>query len=336
MRFYPQYDVHFIDMIMAKLYNFVVLNHYYKKIYIYRFIHIFTYTYFKGGFIMFCKNCGFQLPENAAFCGNCGTKQDVPAAPAAPVAPVVPETQAAPVAPVAQPAFEQPVQPVMEQPAFNQPVQPMAQPVQEEIKKPAPQSGPILASQYPGPKDPVNVQPGTQEPKKKGKTGLIIAIISIVVVLLAAAAVLYFVVFKNSKKDYEKVVDTFYDSMNEMNINKLYSTLSPAGYAYAKGEIDDYYGSPEEYFLSGPADEYSIKHKITLATVYTDDVTLNGLENTYLWNGYVYDITKAVELDVELTFTSKTDKTDVKTENVTLSLIKVNGKWYIHNYSDYF
>ena len=281
---------------------------------------------------MFCKNCGFQLPDNAAFCGNCGTKQDVPAAPVAPVAPA---------APVAQPAFEQPVQPVMEQPAFTQPVQPMAQPAfeqpaQEEIKKPAPQSGPILASQYPGPKDPVNAQPGTPNTKKKGKAGIIIAIISIVVVLLAAAAVLYFVVFKSSKKDYEKVVDTFYNSMNEMNINKLYSTLSSAGYDYAKSEIDNYYGSPEEYFLAGPTDEYTLKHKITLATVYDDDQTLNSLENAYLWDGFVYDISKAVEIDVELTLTSKTDKNDTLTQNDTISLIKVNGKWYVHNYKDYF
>ena len=30
---------------------------------------------------MFCKNCGKQLPDEAKFCGNCGTPVTMPAAP---------------------------------------------------------------------------------------------------------------------------------------------------------------------------------------------------------------------------------------------------------------
>ena len=50
---------------------------------------------------MFCKNCGTQLPEGAAFCGSCGTAQNV--------------QQAAP-------AYEEPVynaQPCNEAPVYN-------------------------------------------------------------------------------------------------------------------------------------------------------------------------------------------------------------------------
>ncbi|MBE7070871.1 MAG: zinc-ribbon domain-containing protein, partial [Ruminococcaceae bacterium] len=43
---------------------------------------------------MFCKKCGSTLPDNATFCGNCGTPvaapDAAPVAEAAPVAPVAP------------------------------------------------------------------------------------------------------------------------------------------------------------------------------------------------------------------------------------------------------
>ncbi len=55
---------------------------------------------------MFCKNCGTQLPENAAFCANCGTAQETQ-----PVAPV----EEAPVAP-AEAAVETPVAAAVETP----------------------------------------------------------------------------------------------------------------------------------------------------------------------------------------------------------------------------
>src|SRR5258708_18043675 len=32
---------------------------------------------------MFCQNCGQSLPDNAAFCGSCGTATKAPVAPAA-------------------------------------------------------------------------------------------------------------------------------------------------------------------------------------------------------------------------------------------------------------
>ena len=60
---------------------------------------------------MFCKNCGNQLPDNALFCGSCGTKVEAPAAPQ-------------------QPAYEAP-QPAPQQPAYVAP-QPAPQPVQPQ------------------------------------------------------------------------------------------------------------------------------------------------------------------------------------------------------------
>lgn len=51
---------------------------------------------------MFCRNCGSQLVDGAAFCGNCGAKVEVQAAPQQPVyeAPQEPVYVAPQVAPV--------------------------------------------------------------------------------------------------------------------------------------------------------------------------------------------------------------------------------------------
>ena len=85
---------------------------------------------------MFCSNCGNQLVEGAAFCGQCGTKVAVQAAPQQPAyeAPQQPAYEAP-----QQPAYEAPQQPAYEapqqttytvpQPSYQQPVQ--AAPVQQ-------------------------------------------------------------------------------------------------------------------------------------------------------------------------------------------------------------
>lgn len=54
---------------------------------------------------MFCKNCGNQLPEGAAFCATCGTKVEVQAAPQQP-AYAVPQQPVQPV-PVVAPSRPQ-------------------------------------------------------------------------------------------------------------------------------------------------------------------------------------------------------------------------------------
>ena len=84
--------------------------------------------YKNGGNVMFCKNCGAQLSEGAAFCPNCGTA-------------VVKE--------VAEPVYQQPAEP--QQPVYSQPAEPQQpvyqqpvyqQPVYQPVVNGAPRSNP--------------------------------------------------------------------------------------------------------------------------------------------------------------------------------------------------
>lgn len=73
---------------------------------------------------MFCRNCGSQLADGAAFCGNCGTKVEVQAAPQ-------------------QPVYEAPQEPVYEAPQEPVYVAPQVTPV---IAPERPQEDPELSS----------------------------------------------------------------------------------------------------------------------------------------------------------------------------------------------
>ena len=90
---------------------------------------------------MFCPNCGKEIPDGAAFCGECGTSLAAPASPvesAPEAAPVEPAPEAAPEAPVAEAAPEA-------APAAEAPTAPDAAPVAAAIAadaQPAPNAAP--------------------------------------------------------------------------------------------------------------------------------------------------------------------------------------------------
>ena len=96
-----------------------------------------------GGNVMFCKNCGAQLSEGAAFCPNCGTA-------------VVKE--------VAEPVYQQPAEP--QQPVYRQPAEPQ-QPVYQQ---------PVY--QQPGYQPVVNGAPRSNPGKVMGIGALIMGIVS--------------------------------------------------------------------------------------------------------------------------------------------------------------
>ncbi len=92
----------------------------------------------KGGKIMFCKNCGAEIPDGSAFCGNCGMKvsadPDLQAYRAEPTSVDAPcvcvESKPEPQPQYTQPQYAQPEPPQYNsQPVYNaQPIQPEALP----------------------------------------------------------------------------------------------------------------------------------------------------------------------------------------------------------------
>lgn len=185
---------------------------------------------------MFCPNCGNQIPDGAAFCTFCGTKQASPVSPVAPVteavapvveqvaapvveqvAPVVEQVEnvveqvAAPVVEQVAPVVEQVAAPVVEQvapvveqaapvvePVYQQPVQ---QPMYQQPVQPAQQ--PMYQQPvYPQYQQPMYQQPVAQ-PKKKSKAPLIITIILLVLLLAAGGLVVYETFFASEEDRLE-------------------------------------------------------------------------------------------------------------------------------------
>ena len=94
---------------------------------------------------MFCQNCGNQLTEGAAFCGQCGAKVAEPAAPQQPTY-EAPQSAPQPAYEAPQPAYEAP-QPAYEapQPAYSAPQTSYTVPQPAPVVAPArPQEDPEL------------------------------------------------------------------------------------------------------------------------------------------------------------------------------------------------
>ena len=127
--------------------------------------------------MMFCKNCGKQIPEGAIFCAECGTKVEVPTQPTQPVNKTqefIENKKAANVAPVQS----APVQP---QPAPMQAVPPVTQaPIAQQGYIPAP--------------------PMSVKKQKDSKTAIIIILSIVALILVAIVTVL--IISKNNKPKY--------------------------------------------------------------------------------------------------------------------------------------
>lgn len=111
---------------------------------------------------MQCPNCNATVQDDAAFCAACGTKlvPDVPADADVPGAPVPPPTAQHPTAPL-PPSAAQAAPPAPPAAAYQPPVPPVG-----------------------------TYQPQTaQQPPKKSKTGLVIAIVAIVLVVLLGCCI---------------------------------------------------------------------------------------------------------------------------------------------------
>jgi hypothetical protein len=292
---------------------------------------------------MFCGKCGTNNPDGMAFCSACGAplgQQGAaqPEAPAQPVAPAQPEAPAA--APVQPEAPAQPTVQVVpeQQPAMNQQFQ---------------QPGMNQFGQQPGMnqfgQQPFNQQPPygqgvsplmgqTPNDKKNSKTALIVAIV--LVVLLAAAACVVFFVWKpfggkGGNGSPTAAVQGFCDAVLKGKAKEIKKYCPP----YMEADIDE---DDLKDIAEGMEMVKSMGMKISIKAkdyeAYDDD-DFNDLCDEIEYR-YDYDADKiqdAGEVTVEMNmkgemFGEKYDESDEE----EVVVVKIGGKWYIHDFASAF
>lgn len=164
---------------------------------------------------MFCTNCGKQLPDGTRFCIYCGTPT---AGTADPQIPVQEEAVNVAAPTIQEPVYSAPTQePVYQEPVYSAPTQ---EPVYQEPVYSTPVQEPVY--QEPVPYIPTDAQmPDTSAPRKKKKTGLIVAI-TLLLVLAIVGGVVYYIHTQNTnayndavalleERDYDGALAAFLD-----------------------------------------------------------------------------------------------------------------------------
>ena len=142
---------------------------------------------------MFCKNCGREIPENARFCGGCGTPvsrpEEIPVQPESPAEPIVPPAEPVPAAP------QEPREP--EEPRENIPPESGPEPVVDDLTAALePPAAPVPVAVAPVPEVQPIAQPGFQEGgkppilgRKKGRGTVLILLAAVLAVIALVVAV---------------------------------------------------------------------------------------------------------------------------------------------------
>lgn len=142
---------------------------------------------------MFCKNCGREIPENARFCGGCGTPvsrpEEIPVQPESPAEPIVPPAEPVPAAP------QEPREP--EEPRENIPPESGPEPVVDDLTAALePPAAPVPVAVAPVPEVQPIAQPGFQEGgkppilgRKKGRGTVLILLAAVLAVITLVVAV---------------------------------------------------------------------------------------------------------------------------------------------------
>ena len=155
-------------------------------------------------------------------------------------------------------------------------------------------------------------------PKKKSALPWILGIVG-VAVIVAVVLILVFVVFKGDggadAADAEKVVQTFFSSLENQDASLLVSTMEPAYVEELKDILGaDYISLLDDYFFMYFPDDLKIDIKKMESEVEGDRADVRIVEGTIAYSDEYGDevVADAADMDME-----------------SFVLVKVDGKWYL-------
>lgn len=257
--------------------------------------------------MMYCSNCGKEIPDGSAFCGYCGAAVGA-----------------------AQPGGEQPSVPPS-QPGWQAPAPPPQAPVPPPpAAGPAPVAGPGPQAYAPPPPGGAAVPPvagppggyaataGAQPPKKKSALPWILGAVGLLVVA-AVVLVLVFVVFKGGKAEKadtsgpEEVVRLLFRSMEKEDAGMFLDLMEPSFREELEDTLGKHLDTFFEYFFQVVPDDVRFDIRKLDTKVDGDRATVTVVEGT-------------------MTYTDENGKkvSEEASEGdlAVFELVRVGGKWY--------
>ena len=277
-----------------------------------------------------CKNCGYQLQDDALFCFSCGTRVEDDIQPA--------QQDLNSFAQTNQP---EPIAPVVNEEANMQ--------FANGENNPDVDNGynfcynaPVVDSQPVVEVEPIQPEENQKPKRSKGK-GFWIKLIAffVVIAVIAAGVVLYVVDDINCKNDINKVVNSYVDAIY-LGETDLIETMIPEDYEDVLLEqIDEWGIDPDEVFES---------RSTNMDEVYGDDITIKyeitDFERVPCFNHYYYidsvEINHPIELDdIDTIYRVRFDITVKGSEGKDvisnkMAAIEIDDEWYLFNLQSYY
>ena len=257
----------------------------------------------------FCKNCGYQLADEALFCPKCGA------------------TQAS--------TMEQPVtlQPTNQEPATNQssfggPVSP--DPVYQESTNQQTTPPPMYNGSIPS----QNSSAPTVEVSGKKNLPIIIGVVAIAVFLLVFLIIIFSLLFS---KPYKKPIATLIDGINNQKMATVFKSFP--GFIVEDAEetfeyeLEEYYDDDEiEYWESYLGDDdYKITYEIDRAKKLDSDDLEDYVDQIDDYYDEDVKITSGYKVTVDLSVDIDGDEESMSTKMI---ILKIDGKWSIYDAGD--
>lgn len=277
-----------------------------------------------------CKNCGYQLQDDALFCFSCGTKYEEE------VKPEVQEFN----------SFAQPIQPEPIAPVVNEDVNIPFATAQANLNTnegfdsaynaPAVEEKPVAEVQTFQPAEAAN-------PKKSKGKGFWIKLIAFLLVLavIGAGVVLYVLDDISNKNAINKAVDKYVDAVY-IGETDLLEDMIPEEYEDAlTDQWDDWGVDAEEMFE---------ERSLNMDEVYGDDITvkyeITDFERVPCFNYYYYvdavEINHPIQLDdIDNIYRIRFDVTVKGSEGKEvisnkMAAIEIDDEWYLFNLNSYY